>query len=201
MPSKRIVAFAAIASLVVAGALLVVLDLGGGKNAVAAPAAATPKPKLPLRTSAVPAPSGGTRAETVKAVKPGAVTKASTDEPARLPDDVTVEVVGIKSKTVKGVGPGESTSPAIVLDVKIANGSSADITVDSAIVALTYGKRADVGLPLTGGSAPFTGTIKPGASARGTYVFGVPTAQQKSFQLQVAYSAGAAVAQFKGGVK
>ncbi|MET0819337.1 MAG: DUF4352 domain-containing protein [Aeromicrobium sp.] len=193
-----------IITLAVVAVCAVVLPLMLGSDdsrAESATPSQTPTPALPLRTQSVPAPSDGTVKDTVKAVKSPAVVQVPLTDSAKLSGSITVRVTRVTSKVVRGIGPGESTSPAVVATVEIDNGSSKSLNIDSAIVTLTFGKKADVGLPMTDGSRPFTGQLKPGASATGTYVFGVPKASQKSINLSVAYSAAVPVAQFKGGVK
>lgn len=199
MSSKRT---AVIITLVVLAACAVVLPLTlGSDDSQAQSPTPTPTPTLPLRSESVAAPSDGTVKDTIKAAKSPEVVRVALSDDASLADSITVRVARVTSKVVQGVGPGESTGPAVVAVIEIDNDSSKAVNVDSAMVSLTFGKKADVGIPMTDGSRPFVGQLKPGTSVAGTYVFGVPKAAQKSFNLSVAYTAGVPVAQFKGGIK
>ena len=76
--------------------------------------------------------------------------------------------------TAEPVGPGESTGPALAVQVAVTNNSSNPFALDSVFVNLNDSSGAP-GLVTTGGPAqPLAGELQPGEEATGTYVFTVP---------------------------
>lgn len=154
----------------------------------------------PARTTPVPAPSGGTTSEVISPATPGPITKVGFTQPASLNDGVTISLPSIKAMTAKAETPGEITGPAVAIEVRVQNNSKADIDVGSAVVTLVDSKGA-LAQPTT--SDPYhalSGTVAPGASAVGTYVFRIPTDDRQALTLSVEYIAGAPTAHFVGAV-
>jgi hypothetical protein len=210
MATRRTLGIAAASALAVAVIVTVVVvlfnrdddgtDGTAASNGTDGTAATAPSPSVPLRTTEVPAPSGGSIKETVKPGKPGKTVAAGADRTAGLPDGVQVRLLTTTRRSVKAGGPGEAGGPALVAEVEIANDSKRAIDLDTAMVNMTYGDN-QVATPLTADpSSPFVGALEPEESAQGTYVFGIPKKSDGRFVILVTYTAGAGVARFEGAV-
>jgi hypothetical protein len=184
-------------SLATIGVLAVAFSLAGCANST---------PKAPggssaiVRSTAVPAPSGGSINQTVPSVAPGAVTRVAITKPAVLPSKVTISIVSAKLASVKANTPGEIAGQAIEAVVLIENGTSNTIDLGSTVVSLTEGSGA-LGQPTTSSPAkPFTESLAPGSSVSAVYVFRVPKTGYNPVQISVSYAGGAPVALFTGAV-
>ena len=146
----------------------------------------------------MPAPSGGNVSQLVTPTAiPTTAPPVALQAPANV-NSVVVSLVTIQSLTVGVSGPGEVAGPALAVTVKISNNSSKPVDVSSAVVTL-LDAQGQVGTPTPASpAAPFTGSIQPGASASGVYVFGVAKTQRNPIDVYVSYTAGAATAHFVG---
>jgi hypothetical protein len=152
------------------------------------------------RETPVPAP-GGDITQTVAPVDPGATTKVSLVQPALLSSKVTISIVSAKRQHVEATTPGEISGPAIVVTVRVTNGTTAALDLGSTVVSLVDA-AGNLGQPTTAGAAnPFTDTIAPGKSLDGVYVFGIPISGTNPIQISVSYAGGGPVAVFAGDVE
>lgn len=163
------------------------------------PPAATASPSASATPQASSTPPGGTIQETVAPQKQSTAKPVNLDKTHR-DGKVAVSLKSIVSKNVKGHGPGEISGPSLVVTVKVVNGSTSALNVDSAIVTLIDSK-GNVGSPMTAGARPFTGSIRPGASATGVYVFRVAPGVRAPIHVSVTYSPKRITALFVGNVK
>lgn len=125
-----------------------------------APSAST----SPASTSHAPAPSG--------TQPPGST--APITSTATFGGKITGQIDKIATVTASGSGSGQTKGPGLAITVTVHNGSSAPISLDSAVVNLAVGTAQTPGDPADGPPAkPFSGSVKPGASATGVYVFRV----------------------------
>jgi len=149
-------------------------------------------------STAVPAPDAGTINETVSPADPGAVTKVSLTQAAKLPSGVIISLVKVSASTVTAATPGEIAGPAVVVRVRVTNNTTSPIDLGSTVVAL-IDSAGNPGQSTTAGpSDTFTGSAVAGASLEGTYVFGVPKSALNPVQITVSYAGGAPVALFAG---
>jgi hypothetical protein len=157
----------------------------------------TPSATTPSR-GIVPAPSGGNVSQLVTpTATPTTAAPVALQAPAKL-NSVVVSLVTIQAITVGVSGPGEVAGPALAVTVNISNNSSAAVDVSSAVVTL-LDSQGQVGTPTPASPAsPFTGSVQPGASANGVYVFGIAKTQRNPINVYVSYTAGAATAHFFG---
>jgi len=146
----------------------------------------------------VPAPSGGDVSQLVTPIAiPTTAPPVALQAPANV-NSVVISLVTIQAFTVGVSGPGEVAGPALAVTVKISNNSSEAVDVSSSVVAL-LDAQGQVGTPTPASpAAPFTGSIEPGASASGVYVFGIAKTQRNPINVYVSYTAGAATAHFVG---
>jgi hypothetical protein len=146
----------------------------------------------------VPAPSGG---NVTQLVTPGPTQPTLPPVPLQAPvnaNSVVVSLVTIQALTVAANGPGEVAGPALAVTVKVSNNSSKAVDVSSAVVTLLDAKGQEGTPTPESPAAPFTGSLQPGASANGVYVFNIAQTQRNPITVTVSYNAGAATAQFTG---
>ncbi len=115
---------------------------------------------------------------------------------------VLVSIAGVRSVTTAGRGPGEvAGAPAIAVTLAIRNDTARALDLGQVSVTAAYGAAATPASGSDGVPArPMTGSLRTGASATGTYVFRVPTAQRGRVDLAVSYLAGQPIILFRGRV-
>ena len=123
---------------------------------------------------------------------------ASIDEPVAFDTQVTVSLTKIEVISVEAQTPGENSGPAVRVNISIKNGSEEPVDVDSAVVNLsadedTYGVGTTAGDP-----QPFQGSVEPGKTVEGSYVFMLDPANDREVTISVNYAAGEPIAIFTG---
>lgn len=111
---------------------------------------------------------------------------------------VRVELAALKAVNAKGEGPGEISGPALAVSVRIINGTTKNLDVSHVIVNLLDSK-GNVATPLSP-SAPFSGSIAAGDSAKGTYEFSIAKNVRKPVKVSVTYDLDQPTALFVGNV-
>ena len=202
---RRLLVGAATAVVVVllAAAALLLAGSSGDEPAAAAPAATSP-------SGAASPTTGGTAASSSEsspaATSPGdagalppRLPAVGLDQQAAVGDGVSASLVALDAVQGTAHGPGNIAGPALRVTVRMVNGTSAPIELDGVSIELTYGRADAPASPLDDPSAaPFTGTLAPGGSAEGTYVFTVPEDQRQVVTVAVGYRAGAPFMVFTG---
>jgi hypothetical protein len=114
-----------------------------------------------------------------------------------------VRVVSIRQAASKGVGPGVfSGSPRTDVAVEIVNGARSELDLSRVVVTMTYGTPAQVASPVyEPGARDFAGTLPAGGTAKGTYMYSVPTADLAKVTMSVDFDGVHAAATFTGTVK
>jgi hypothetical protein len=198
-----------VAALVVAvllggGALLV--GPWSGERADAAPAATSAS----ARPSAPDEPAGATGSAPATPDAPAVATGKPDELPPSLPavpldaeaavgNGITASLVSLEAVTGSASGPGNIAGPALRVKVRLTNGTSAPVDAALVSVDLTHGDDQVPASPLDDPSrVPFSGTLKPGATAEGTYVFTVPANDRDVVTVSVGYQAGAPFMVFTG---
>lgn len=126
------------------------------------------------------------------------ITQGTTDDTIELSTGMTVALESISTKDVKAETPGDVAGSAVEVVVVVKNASSEAQNVDSAVVTLVT-PDGELGIPTTaGGSEPMVGTVAPGATTRGRYIFMLDPASGRDITVSVNYSAGEPVAEFTG---
>lgn len=98
-------------------------------------------------------------------------------------------------------GPGNIAGPAIRVTVRIENGTAEPVSLDGVAVNMYTGAELTPASPLDDPSRrEFAGTVPPGQSAEGVYVFSVPADARDSVTVEVGYVAGAPLLIFTGPV-
>ncbi|SOC47169.1 hypothetical protein SAMN05660748_0659 [Blastococcus aggregatus] len=203
-PRRRLLLAAA--ALVAAALVALVLVLTGGDDdagsrAAAAPTAA-PDDEPSLDGPEIPAPPvesapAGQTAPTDE--RPPNLPAVALDAPAETGDGVTGSLVSVEAIDGTGVGRGNIAGPALRVTVRLTNGTAEAVPLDGVAVELTHGSDAVPASPLDDPSrAPFGGSLEPGASAQGVYVFSVPADDRRIVSVSVGYRAGAPFLVFSG---
>lgn len=126
--------------------------------------------------------------------------EAALGESIAFDTGITVEIDSVEAIEVEAETPGEESGPAVVVTVTATNGSAEPQEVDSAVVTLTAADD-ELGIGTTAGSpSPLSGTVEPGQSATGRYVFMLDPAADRAVTVSVNYAAGEPVAVFTGKV-
>lgn len=157
---------------------------------------ATPPPLV--RPTGTWTPPAKTASSGPTAPAPVPTRSAALGSPVALDTRVTVRLAEVSATTVKAVTPGENSGPAVKVTVSVQNRSTAPVDVNSAVVSLTADKGS-AGVGTTAGDPkPLAGSVAPGATAKGTYIFMLAPAKDRQVTVSVNYSAGEPVAVFTG---
>jgi hypothetical protein len=130
---------------------------------------------------------------------PVALPPVGLDEPASSGDGVRAEVRSVVAIDGSGSGPGNISGPALRVTLELTNGTVSPVALDFMSVGLAHGSDRTPASPLNDPSAaPFTGTLEPGATGEGVYVFSVPEEDRELVTVSVGYRAGAPFMVFTG---
>lgn len=172
-------------------------------SASAAPAspAAAPTPSPTPRPPLIPPPG----AEDVDASTPDGpveaaplpTTEAALTEQVAFDTGMVIEIVAVDAIEVSAETPGEVDGSAVRVTVSASNGSTEPQSVDSAVVTVETADEYGVGTT-AGNPSPLAGTVAPGATASGVYIFMLDPAADREITVSVNYAAGEPVAVFTG---
>jgi hypothetical protein len=191
-----------VAALVAVG-LLISRQHGGTPTASGTPV-------TPSSSSA--APSSGGAAATRTAPSTGAQRDLNAPPPSLAPvrlnapaaegNGITARVIGTQAIQGSATGPGNVDGPALRVTLRITNGTARPVSLDGVAVNLAYGPALTPASPLDDRSqAPFHGTVAPGGSADGVYVFTIAVRDRDAITLTVGYQAGAPILVFTGSAR
>lgn len=104
---------------------------------------------------------------------------------SRITPQVLVRVRSVSELTVKATSPGDVAGPAVAVTVAVTNDSTAPFAVAGLVVTASYhgglpGDETDAGP-----SDPMTGSVQPGRTATGVYVFRVPSRYASTLRLEI----------------
>ncbi|QHT54779.1 hypothetical protein GXP71_00805 [Cellulomonas sp. H30R-01] len=212
VPRWAVVAVAVLVVLVTGGVVWAAVAQSGsaeaGPTSSATPsrstARATSAPATPVETPTAPAPGepgGGATDDADPAAPFTPVTEPAValDQPAAFASGVTAELTKVESVAGEAQGPGEVAGPAVRVTVRLTNGTAAAVPLTQAVVNVYAGQDLAPGEPLSGpGGRPFTGSVPPGATATGVYVFNVPADQRDRLQVTVSYDPTVTTVLFEG---
>lgn len=206
------------AALVAAGVVLVVAALvavgllagrhtTGTTTAAGTPAASSASPATTPTGTATATGSARTGAPTTTGQwdvnqAPPSLAPVRLDAPAAEGNGIIARVVSTQAIEGSATGPGNVDGPALRVTVRITNGTAHPVPLDGVAVNLAYGRALTPASPLDDPSqAPFSGTVGPGASANGVYVFTIAVRDRASLTLTVGYQAGAPILVFTGSAR
>lgn len=171
-----------------------------GGDAQGATTMALPGPTSTPASTVGVAPAPGNINQEVPAQTLTTAAAQPADQPGDFGSGVSARVVSMTAVDGVGAGPGESSAPAVAVTVEIQNSSSDAIGLDSVQVDLRTSDDLPAS-PLSGApAAPLAGSLAPGESRSGVYVFDVPTGDRADLRLLLSYSTQAPVLQFTGSV-
>lgn len=186
-----------------------------GSTATGSSATGTPNPSASTSAAQGPGvatspPAGTPTNPVVTTTGAPATDAASTPVPPRASsvaptatatgtDRVTVSIAKVESVAGKAVAPGEISGPAVRLTVKVNNGTSTGLNLGlTAVNAYIGPPQVPAGTLMKPGGRPLTGTLAPGMSAEGIYLFQIPVSQRKDVTVTVDYGAGVQTLVFRG---
>jgi hypothetical protein len=121
------------------------------------------------------------------------------DEPASFGSGLVARVTGLEAVQGEARGPGETAGPALRLVVAIRNSGGRAVSLASAVVSVSYGPDLAPAAGLSGpGVRPLAGSVPPGGSATGSYVFGVPGDDRADIQVSISLRASRPTVLFEG---
>lgn len=117
----------------------------------------------------------------------GAVVAKTVDVGTTAPfgGGVSVVVGAFTPMTIDAAGPGEVSGPGVKVSITVTNNGSAKVDLAGLAVNGFYGTDSSPASPVNSKTTAAKGTIEPGASASGAYVFAVPTDSQSTFRVTV----------------
>jgi hypothetical protein len=211
-PAKTLIAVAAVCA-----ALGLTACTGGSKHAASqsvsagqstssksSTASVTPSPApktLPKVTAPISAPNGGSIKSTVASETVHTNAPIPVTATANFGTGVTAHVVSNTKITFAAKLPGEISGPAAQVTIAFVNSSSAPVSLANVVVNDSDAK----GTPFVAGgsspASPVNGTLDPGKTATGVYVFELTPGYVAPLTISVSYSTAAPVVLFVGDVK
>jgi hypothetical protein len=118
---------------------------------------------------------------------------------AALGSGITGRIAALTSVTATGTRAGEVSGPAVQVDLELTNVSPKELSLDGVAVNAYYGPDKTPASPVLVQSAQgrFDGALAAGATAKGRYVFSVPSEQRDSVIITVSPAPGVALVVFK----
>lgn len=111
---------------------------------------------------------------------------------------VSAKLAGIAPIKATAEGVGEISGPALKVTFTIVNHSAKAIDLDSVTATLTDSTGAPTVSMIGSPAKPFSGSVGPGSTATGVYVFSVPTARRDPVTISLSYTTAAPVVLFVG---
>jgi hypothetical protein len=195
----------ALTGLLAAGLLAACSGAAASSSSVAASASSSTVATSPA--AATPATSGTPRAASAASAAPSAplatvpsrtrttLPPAPTSTPVDVAGRARAALVGSRSVTVAGQGPGELSGPGVALTLKVTNPSGPSL--DLGAVTVTADVAGQEASPSTAAPArPLTGTLRPGGTATGVYVFVLPAGTARPVAVVVSLAPELPVARF-----
>jgi len=112
---------------------------------------------------------------------------------------VTARLVSVGAFDARAQHPGEISGPALAVTVELTNEGTTPASLDTVAVSVFAGADAAPAAPIAdGATAPLSGRLDAGSSARATYTFTVPTGSRDVLAVTVSYGDGGGTAIFSG---
>ncbi len=163
---------------------------------------AQPTPSATATQILPPGTDGSTQGEDgPQTAAPLPTEEAALGDVVAFDTGISVSIDSVKTVEVEAQTPGEVSGTAIVVTVTAENGTDEAQSLESAVVIVTATDDGEPGIGTTAGDPePFSGSIEPGKSATGRYVFMLEDAADREISVSVNYAAGEPVAVFTGKV-
>ncbi len=206
---RRVVLWVVLAALVI-GVVLAAVVYGLSPrtdNATLSPSAGAPTAEsTPTRTPAAPVPepvvtpsrAAGPKAtgasqpkDSLDPVGPGTSVEGE--------DGIRVALTKIEDVQGEAVQPGEVAGPAVRVTVTMTNASKRSFNAGTTVVNAYVGKDlTPAGMLVRPGGVPMYGTLRPGETTYGVYIFTIPTERRDDVTITVDYQAKAPTVVFRG---
>lgn len=162
---------------------------------------ATPKSTLPPpATTPVPPSTPGDVNSTVPTRPAESKKPVDLDQPSETGTGATARLIDLKAINAKATIPGEVSGPGVAVTLEVTNTGPKALDVGTVVVTLADSDKAP-GTEITSPPAKtLTGSIAPSKSARGVYVFTVPTAKRDPVTVSVTIGAAPALV-FEGNAR
>lgn len=192
-------------ALVAAFVVPPLLAVGGGGGAVpsASPSATPTVPPRDIVSPDAPRPSQTpTPAPTESAGSFPELSPVAPDATIVLDEGIELSLSSLQAVQGEATSAGETSGPAIRATVLVVNTGAEPLDLEYVTVNAYSGKdRAPAGTLTQPGGAPFEGTLAPGESAEGTYLFSVAETHREDVTITVDYLFGARIAVFRGDLR
>ncbi len=119
------------------------------------------------------------------------------DETAALSGDVTATITEVAAVQAEANLPGEIAGPGVALTVEIMNSSAAPIDLGATLVDLVDAEGLSA-TQIVQGTEPHTGTLAPGESMLGTYVFSIDEERRGDVTVRLSYTTDEPIVVFTG---
>lgn len=189
-----------IAAVVIVIAMIIAFTLLSPKSGEPGAVGATSPTSTASTPSATPSASPGTPSTPPIDPKFGAPVGQTVprNKGADFGDKVTAQITSLTEVTATGRLPGEVSGPAVQVDLKITNGTSAAISLDSVTVNVYYGADKTPASPYSQSpNDKFPGTLAAGKSATARFLFNVPKGSLHSVIVTVSRAAGQPIIVFQ----
>ena len=115
---------------------------------------------------------------------------------------VTIRVTGVDAVAGVAHGPGQIDGPAVRLDLEVANDSQSTVTLESMVLAVSYGSARTPAMALTGpGGEAFEEEASRRVDGTRSHVFAIPVEQRHDVQVTASYAAAVPAVEFTGTVR
>ncbi|MDQ0743983.1 hypothetical protein QFZ62_001291 [Clavibacter sp. B3I6] len=118
------------------------------------------------------------------------------DETATFPGSIQARIVSVTPTSTDGGRVGELSGDAVDVRLELVNVTGEAVAVDAVAVNVFYGADRTPATPADSDTV-IRGSLEPGASATGDYVFSVPAASADAISVVVARDAGSPVVVFQ----
>jgi hypothetical protein len=197
-----------VAAIVIAVVTVVAIGMASSGNQASPSASSAPRASHGAGStgSPTPKPSAGTDAPapgTSAPEEPPIVVADSIPLTATAEPDpgVTVAVGTFESVQGEAQLAGDVAGPAIRFTVSITNGTTAPVSLSTALVNVYYGSDQSPASELQKpGGVPLPPEVAAGATATGTFVFTVPEGERNNVLITVDYRVGDPVIAFQGAI-
>ncbi len=155
-------------------------------------------PTVAAPTTAVSAPSVGSIHSTVASASVHTDAPLPVSATADFGTGLTARVTANQKISFSAQLPGEVSGPAAKVTIQFVNNSAAAISLANVVVNDEDAKAVPCTAVQSSPNAPVSGSLAPGKSATGVYVFELPTSYVAPLTVSVSYTTAAPVVLFVG---
>ncbi len=172
---------------------------GGAESTEPGPAAAPPAGPAPVETDPAPVDrSGKSEAELAAIAQP---TAAPVDLKAKktVRGGISATITDMSAVQGEAKGIGEIAGPAVRFTVTVVNDTEAALSLDSAVVNVSYGDDSQPASQLSGPDpVAFPASVKPGDKGTGVFIFAIPLDARDKVVIHFNLEAETPIATFAG---